>query len=312
MTDFPSPYNLLVILGPTASGKTGLGIELARQYQGEILSADSRQVFKGMNLGSGKDLDEYADVPYHLIDLVDPGADYSVFHYQRDFFCAYTHLCQRGKLPIMVGGTGLYIDAVIQNYALKEVPINHSLREQLATLTLEQLQEQLLQLKPEQHNQTDLLVRPRIVRAIEIALADQHPSEPTPTYPTIVPLILGIQWPRSELRQRITARLKQRFELGMIEEVETLHQQGIGYDRLEFFGLEYRFIAHYLQGKLNYNDMFQKLNSQIHQFAKRQDTWFRKMQRRGDHIHWLDAHEDLLSQAQTYLDQYHFKSPFNR
>lgn len=305
-------YNLLVILGPTASGKTGLGVQLASRLDGEILSADSRQVFRGMSLGSGKDLDEYGDVPYHLIDIVEPESDYSVFHYQKDFFNAYEEICNRHKLPIMVGGTGLYIDAVTQNYVLKEVPINHELRDELQPLSLEQLQQKLLAIKPDQHNQTDLLVRPRLVRAIEIALAEQEDPQPSPNYPTIRPLILGIQWPRSELRARITARLKERFELGMVEEVETLHRAGVSYERLEFFGLEYRFIARYLKGELNYNDMFQKLNSQIHQFAKRQDTWFRKMQRRGDEIHWLDAHGDLNAQAQTLFDQYQFKSPVSQ
>ncbi|WP_131912281.1 tRNA (adenosine(37)-N6)-dimethylallyltransferase MiaA [Celerinatantimonas diazotrophica] len=301
-------YNLLVILGPTASGKTGLGVQLARHYHGEILSADSRQVFKGMDLGAGKDLNEYGEIPYHLIDLVEPGSDYSVFHYQQDFFRAYQDICQRQTLPIMVGGTGLYIDAITQNFTLKEVPINHELRQSLSTLTLAQLQEKLLTLKPEQHNNTDLLVRPRLVRAIEIALGEKESLEP-PSYPPIKPLILGIQWPRSELRERITERLKERFNQGMLEEVETLHQQGVSYDRLEFFGLEYRLIAQHLKGELNYNDMFQKLNSQIHQFAKRQDTWFRKMQRRGDQIHWLDAHQNLVEQALTVVNQFNFVSP---
>lgn len=303
-----SSHNLLVILGPTASGKTSLGVELAHYLQGEILSADSRQVFKGMDLGSGKDLKEYGDIPYHLIDIIEPESDYSVFHYQRDFFASYQAICARGKLPIMVGGTGLYIDAITQNYALTEVPINHELREKLSQLTLAELQSKLLTLKPEQHNSTDLKVRPRLVRAIEIALGEQQPQQ-TPNYPTINPLILGIQWPRAELRTRITERLKERFASGMLEEVQMLHQQGVSYERLEFFGLEYRFIARHLKGKLNYNDMFQKLNTQIHQFAKRQETWFRKMQRRGDTIHWLDGHQPLLQQALQLLAYEEFDSP---
>lgn len=310
MTYAPHHYNLLVILGPTASGKTSLAVELAHKLNAEILSADSRQVFKGMNLGSGKDLEEYGTIAYHLIDIVEPLSDYSVFHYQQDFFCSYQDICQRNKQPIMVGGTGLYLDAIIQNYALKEVPVNQALREELQTLTLEQLQTKLLALKPDQHNSTDLLVRPRVIRAIEIAMEEKEPT-PTPDYPTIHPLILGIQWPRSELRTRITTRLKQRFDEGMIDEVAELHQQGVSFERLEFFGLEYRFIARYLKGELNYNDMFQKLNSQIHQFAKRQDTWFRKMQRRGETIHWLDAHDDLIEQAEQQLTHYSFERPVN-
>jgi tRNA dimethylallyltransferase len=294
-------FNLVVILGPTASGKTSLGVQLARAHSGEILSADSRQVYRGLDIGSGKDLDEYAEVPYHLIDIVDPGSDYSVFHYQRDFFAAYQNICQRGRLPIMVGGTGLYLDAVVQNYKLAEVPINQPLRDELKTLSLEALQQRLLTLRLEQHNQTDLLVRPRIVRAIEIALAEQEASEPQPDYPNVTPLIFGVQWPRSELRKRITSRLKSRLEEGLIEEVTQLHAQGVSYDTLEFYGLEYRLVAQYLKGDLNFNDMFQKLNSQIHQFAKRQDTWFRKMERRGDVIHWLDAHQPLLEQAESMM-----------
>lgn len=296
------PFNLIVILGPTASGKTSLGVELAQAHNGEILSADSRQVYRGLDIGSGKDLDEYGDTPYHLIDVVEPGTEYSVFHYQRDFFKAYDGIVKRDKLPIMVGGTGLYLDAVTQNYQLTEVPINQPLRDELKTLSLEALQQKLLSIKPEQHNQTDLLVRPRLVRAIEIALAEQtSPKPPQPNYPTIQPLIFGVQWPRAELRQRITARLKARLEEGLIEEVTKLHAQGVSYDTLEFYGLEYRLVAQHLKGELNHNDMFQKLNSQIHQFAKRQDTWFRKMERRGDVIHWLDAHQPLRPQAEAIM-----------
>lgn len=297
----PAP-NLIVILGPTASGKTQLGVNLARYYGGEVLSADSRQVYKGLDLGSGKDLAEYQEIPYHLIDIVEPDCEYSVFHFQRDFFAAYQQVKQASKLPIMVGGTGLYIDAVTQNYQLSEVPVNQALREHLAELSLEQLQQRLLQLKPQQHNSTDLTVKPRLIRAIEIAEAEQNsPKINSPEYPEISPLYLGIHWDRAVLRKRITLRLKQRLEEGLIEEVQQLHQNGVSYEKLEFYGLEYRMVALYLQQKLSYNDMFQKLNSQIHQFAKRQDTWFRKMQRRGDQIHWLNPQQDLLEQATSVI-----------
>ncbi|WP_432460787.1 tRNA (adenosine(37)-N6)-dimethylallyltransferase MiaA [Agarivorans sp. QJM3NY_25] len=292
--------NLLVVLGPTASGKTHLGVEIARLYGGEILSADSRQVYRGLDLGSGKDLDEYQEIPYHLIDIVEPEAEYSVFHFQRDFFKAYQQIKQRQQLPVMVGGTGLYIDAVTQNYQLHEVPSNQALRNELAELSLEQLQQRLLSVKPEQHNNTDLQVRPRLVRAIEIAESDTAPPQTSP-HPEIKPLYLGIRWERAVLRQRITLRLKQRLEQGLVEEVERLHAQGVSYAKLEFYGLEYRLVAQYLQQQLSYNDMFQKLNSQIHQFAKRQDTWFRKMERRGDEIHWLSPENLLLTQAEQVI-----------
>jgi len=294
--------NLIVVLGPTASGKTQLGVNLARHYGGEILSADSRQVYKGLDLGSGKDLAEYQEIPYHLIDIVEPDSEYSVFHFQRDFFSAYQQVKQASKLPIMVGGTGLYIDAVTQNFQLSEVPVNQPLREHLAELSLEQLQQRLLQLKPQQHNSTDLTVRPRLVRAIEIAEADQTETQNKPQYPEISPLYLGIRWDRAILRKRITLRLKQRLEEGLIEEVQQLHQDGVSYEKLEFYGLEYRMVAQYLQHQLSYNDMFQKLNSQIHQFAKRQDTWFRKMERRGEVIHWLDPQHNLVAQAQSIIE----------
>ncbi|MGY5450756.1 tRNA (adenosine(37)-N6)-dimethylallyltransferase MiaA [Agarivorans sp. MS3-6] len=295
--------NLIVVLGPTASGKTQLGVELARHYAGEVLSADSRQVYRGLDIGSGKDLAEYQEVPYHLIDIVDPDTEYSVFHFQRDFFAAFTAIKQAGKLPIMVGGTGLYIDAVTQNYQLNEAPVNKALRDELALLDLEQLQQRLLTLKPEQHNSTDLTVRPRLVRAIEIAETDCN-IEPTKIveHPHISPLYMGIRWPRSVLRERITLRLKQRLEEGLIEEVQGLHAKGVSYQKLEFYGLEYRLVAQYLQDQLSYNDMFQKLNSQIHQFAKRQDTWFRKMERRGDTIHWLDPEQNILQQAISIIE----------
>ncbi|RKF21314.1 tRNA (adenosine(37)-N6)-dimethylallyltransferase MiaA [Alginatibacterium sediminis] len=299
-----SAFNLITILGPTASGKTSLGVSLAKQIGGEILSADSRQVYTGLDIGSGKDLAEFGDVPYHLIDVVNPGDEYSVFRYQQDFFEAYAQVKNHNKVPIMVGGTGLYIDAITQNYQLTQVHENQDLRAELATDSLEQLQQRLIKLKPELHNDTDLLVRPRLVRAIEIAVFEQHnPKASKSKFPSIKSLLIGIQWDRSELRKRITLRLKQRFDEGLIEEVQDLHHQGVSYETLEFYGLEYRLVAQYLQGQLNQNDLQQKLNSKIHQFAKRQDTWFRKMQRRGDHIHWLDPSQNLCEQATIIIEQ---------
>jgi len=289
--------DLLVVLGPTASGKTRLAVELARRVGGEILSADSRQVYRGLDIGAGKDLQEYGEVPYHLIDIVGPTEEYSVFRFQRDCFAAMEQIRRRGRWPILVGGSGLYLDAITQGYRFVEVPHNPVLREELAALTLEQLQARLLAQKPELHNTTDLLVRPRVVRAIEIAEGEADARAAQPPVPEVTPLYIGLRWPRPVLRQRITTRMEARLQEGMVAEAQRLLEQGVSHEQLQFFGLEYRFLSRYLQGELNYNDMKQKLNSAIHQFAKRQDTWFRKMERRGDSIHWLDGNE-----AETQLD----------
>lgn len=287
-----SSINLLVILGATAGGKTGLAVQTARQFNGEILSADSRQVYRGMDLGTGKDLAEYGEVPYHLIDIVEPGTEYNVFCFQRDFFTAFENIQHRGKLPILCGGTGMYLDAVLRGYRLIEVPEDPQLRAELAPLSDEQLREKLQQHKPEQHNRTDLDERQRIIRAIEIALGEQTAVAELPPLPEIRPLVFGLRWPRDVLRQRIALRLKQRFDEGMIAEVQQLHDAGVPWDKLEFYGLEYRLIAQFLQGKLNRNDMAQKLRSAIGQFAKRQETFFRRMEKNGVEICWLEGQGD--------------------
>ncbi|MBI1922179.1 MAG: tRNA (adenosine(37)-N6)-dimethylallyltransferase MiaA [Geobacter sp.] len=291
----PSNCNLLVVLGPTASGKTRLGVALARHLNGEIISADSRQVYRGMDIGTGKDLAEYGDVPFHLIDIVEPGYEFNVFEFQRLFVESFTDITSRGKLPVLVGGTGLYLESVLKGYRLVQVPDNPTLRNELAGKSLEELQEHLRELNPRQHNTSDLLERDRLVRAIEIASFEQdHEPEPLPE---INPLIFGIRWERGELRRRITQRLKERLEQGLIEEVSKLHRNGVPHERLEFYGLEYRFLSQFLRGALNRNDMFQKLNSAIHDFAKRQETWFRRMERNGTVIHWLDGAGDPLAEA---------------
>ncbi len=288
------PCNLLVILGPTASGKTRLGVAAAQQFGGEIISADSRQVFRGMDIGTGKDLAEYGETPYHLIDIVEAGSEFSVFDFQERFCAAFEDIQDRGRLPMLVGGTGLYLDAALRRYRLVKVPQNPVLRTELAELDLLELQQRLLQLRPEQHNTSDLQDRERLVRAIEIAAGEQD-AEPLPL-PAIEPLVCGVRWPRSVLRQRITERLKQRLSEGLIEEVASLHESGVSYEALEYYGLEYRLVAQHLQGRLNRNDMFQKLNSAIHQFAKRQETWFRRMEKQGVAIHWLDGDGEPLSE----------------
>ena len=289
-------YNLLVILGPTASGKTRLGVGAAQALGGEILSADSRQVYKGMDLGTGKDLTEYGDIPYHLIDLVNPGYEFNVFEFQRRFFEAFAEIGERNRLPILVGGTGLYLEAVLKGYRLVEVPENPELRQELTALGSEQLFAKLTALRPTLHNTTDTLDRERLIRAIEIAAGERAASLHLPPFPELRPMVFGVQWERAELRRRIFARLKERLGQGMIEEVERLHRQGVAYETLEFYGLEYRFIARFLKGELNRNDMVQKLASAIHQFAKRQETWFRRMERQGTQIHWLNGAGNALEE----------------
>ena len=292
--------NLIVLLGATASGKTGLAVAAAQKLNAEIISADSRQVYRGMDIGTGKDLHEYADVPYHLIDIVNPGSEFNLFEFQNRFAAAYNNIIDRGKMPLLCGGTGLYIDTILRNEALVKAPVNDSLRRKLEPLSDQQLQQHLFKLQPQQHNTTDLKERERLLRAIEIATARRN-TPPTTIIPHLTPLVFGLRWPRQILRQRITQRLQQRLQQGMIEEVEELHKHGVSWESLEFYGLEYRFIAQYLQGKLSRNDAVQKLNSAIHQFAKRQDTWFRRMEKHGCNINWLDGDGQPLQQMLTIM-----------
>lgn len=301
MHALPSPYNLVVVLGPTASGKTRLGVRLAEALDGEILSADSRQVYRGLDLGAGKDLAEYGNIPYHLIDVVDPGEEFNVFEYQRLFIAAFEDVRARGKVPVLVGGTGLYLDAVLKGYRLVTVPENAPLRAELETLSHECLVERLKNAAHRLHNTTDLVDKGRLVRAIEIAEFEQD-HEPEP-FPELHPVIFGISFDRETLRRRITDRLRERLSAGLVEEVAGLLRKGVSHETLDFFGLEYRFVARHLRGELGRNDMFQKLNSAIHDFAKRQDTWFRRMERNGTRIRWLDGKGDLPSQAFRILDQ---------
>lgn len=294
-------FDTIVLLGPTASGKTRLGVALARKLNGELISADSRQVYRGMDIGTGKDLAEYGDVPYHLIDIIDPGDDFNVFLFQQLCYAAMEEIRKRSRLPVIVGGTGLYLDAVLRKYRMVEVPENPTLRRELAELSPEELAARLMAVSPRLHNTTDLLERERLLRAIEIAEYEQT-HEPQPL-PEIRPIVFGVRWERSILRQRITKRLKERLASGMIEEVERLQRQGVPYETLEFYGLEYRFIARHLKGELNRNDLFQKLNSAIHDFAKRQDTWFRRMERQGITIHWLDGAGDPMAEAMEILQR---------
>ncbi|AZQ83184.1 tRNA (adenosine(37)-N6)-dimethylallyltransferase MiaA [Colwellia sp. Arc7-635] len=299
-----SAFNMLVVLGSTASGKTKLAVELAKMLNGEIISADSRQVYRGLDIGSGKDLDEYQDIKHHLIDIVDPGYEYNIFDFQQHVIDAYEKISQQNKLAIMAGGSALYVDSILKGYRLIEVPENTELRASLATLSHEQLTQKLTQLKPNLHNTTDLIERDRLVRAIEIAQGEQDAHDQINDFPALKPLVFAIKWPREVIRQRITERLKVRMEQGLIEEVQQLHAQGVSWETLYFYGLEYRFIAQHLQGQLTKNDCFQKLNSAIHQFSKKQDTWLRRLERNGTKIHWLDGDKDVLAQAMRVVANY--------
>ncbi|MGL4981781.1 MAG: tRNA (adenosine(37)-N6)-dimethylallyltransferase MiaA [Treponemataceae bacterium] len=311
-------YNMVVVLGPTATGKTNLGVQIAdffcqNDQCAHIISADSRQVYKGLNIGSGKDLSEYTlenpnrSINYHLIDIADLSQEYSVFNYQQDFYKVVNSLFEKNILPVVVGGTGMYLDAVLRQYELVEVPTNFELREELLGKTIEELTECLQKLKPNLHNHTDLTERHRLLRAIEIEVYSQsHEGKIKKAEKVSVPplqaLVLGNTFERKILRERITLRLKERFAQGMIDEVECLHKNGISWQRLERLGLEYRFISEYLQGKIpTYNDLFKSLNTAIKQFAKRQETWFRGMQRKGVEIHWLSDTKNRLENALTLI-----------
>ena len=295
-------FNLLVILGPTASGKTQVGVRTARALNGEIISADSRQVYRGMDLGTGKDLKEYGEVPFHLIDIVDPGYEFSVFEFQRRFVPGFFGIQNRGKLPILVGGTGLYLEAVLKGFRLAEVPLNPKLRAELEPLSLEDLADHLKAINPSLHNTTDLLLRERVIRAIEIAQFQGDPSS-QPSLPDLSPIVFGIRWPKDMHCQRISRRLRERIHQGMIEEIKRLNKAGISFEKLDFYGLEYRYGARYLQGQLNKNDLFQKLNSAIRQFAKRQETWFRRMERLGTRIHWIAGDKDPAEEILKVLEK---------
>jgi tRNA dimethylallyltransferase len=310
MSYLKQPFNLLVVLGPTASGKTRLGVELARLLDGEILSADSRQVYRGLDIGSGKDLEEYGETPYHLIDIANPGHEFNLFEYQQHFFEAFSLVQSRNRLPILVGGTGLYIDAVVSGYELAAVPKNSALRQELAGVSHDDLVNRLQTVHAKLHNTTDLTDRSRLIRAIEIAEnSGKETVRAESVQPSVLPLVLGVKFPRAELRKRISSRLKARLDNGLIEEVEMLHEQGLSFEALDFYGLEYRFVSRFVAGKLNRNDMYQKLNSAIHQFAKKQETWFRRMEKRGTNIHWLDGQKNLLAEAQPVLEQHGMINP---
>ena len=316
---------MITILGPTASGKTPLAAVLAQQINGEIISADSRQVYRRMDIGTGKDLADYTvhgsgsmvqgssltinqeplTIPYHLIDICEPGTKYNLFQYQQDFFDAYQDIIGRGKTPILCGGTGLYIEAVLKGYQLSPVPQNPELRARLEGKTLDELTEMLVELKAKNgsvmHNKTDVDSCQRAIRAIEIEEYNLHTPTPKRELPPIDSLIVGVNIDREARREKITRRLKARLEEGMIEEVRGLLAEGIPAEDLIYYGLEYKFVTEYLVGKMTYDEMFQRLEIAIHQFAKRQMTWFRGMERRGFTIHWIDALQPMEEKVRQIL-----------
>ena len=302
-------YNCVVVLGATATGKTALAVKLAQAKHGEIISADSRQVYRGLDLGTGKDLHEYGSIPYHLIDVCDLSREFTVFHFQQEVYRIFPQLIEKDALPIIAGGTGLYLDAILRGYELIPVPEDPALRKELASKTLPELQDMLIALKPDIHNKTDLEQPDRLVRAIEIARYRQEHPESAAVHlhnvPPIKPKIYGISFERSILRERIRRRLIARIDAGMIEETEQIHAQGYSWDRLESLGLEYRFTAQYLQGKIETKEAFiDQLYRAIGQFAKRQETWFRRMERNGIEIEWIDGNEaaQLTAAAITELE----------
>lgn len=306
-----SPHSrLITILGPTASGKTSLAVKLCAHFGGEVISADSRQVYRGMDLGTGKDLIEYQDIPYHLIDVADPKDEFNLFSYCESFTQSFRDIAQRGKLPFLVGGTGMYLDAILNRYNLTIAKIDENARQDLENKPESELIELLLSFDKNLHNTTDLTDRNRLIRAIEIEQSKRN-GEQSLQLPSTRPLTIGIRTNRDEVKQSITKRLKERLKEGMIEEVERLRHEGLSWEKLHYFGLEYRFIGQYLKGELNYNDMFQKLNSAIHAFSKQQSKWFRNIEKKGHTIHWIDKGDNLLVQSQELIEQFLLNSALN-
>ena len=304
-------YNCIIILGPTAVGKTAIGVAVARAFNGEIISADSRQTYRHLDIGSGKDLADYAAseegpaVPYHLIDITELPAEYNVYNYQQDFYKAFKDITERGKLPVVVGGTGMYIDAIVRDYQLVILPENKKLHEELEATPLEVLAERLIKLQPDLHTKCDLLEKDRVIKALKKKKKKKQGLDSTSAQrPDIRPFIIGTTLPRPQLWENISIRLRERLDNGMIEEVQAIHDSGISWERLEKLGLEYRFCSQFLQGQIaSKEDLYECLFVAIRQFAKRQETWFRMMEKKGVEIHWLDAgsKEERIKQAKELV-----------
>ncbi len=302
-------YNMITILGATASGKTAFAAHLAKRIGGEIISADSRQVYRRMDIGTGKDLNDYIvegkTIPYHLIDIVDAGYEYNVFEYQRDFLKTFHEIKDRKNIPVVCGGSGMYIEAVLKGYRLINVPVNEQLRHNLAGKSLDELTELLKSYKAI-HNTSDIETPKRAIRAIEIeeyCLRDKMAETP---YPTINSLVVGVQFDRDTRRRRISQRLQQRIDEGMIDEVRNLLQEGIDPEKLIYYGLEYKYLTLFVLGEIGYDEMYRKLETAIHQFAKRQMTWFRKMERDGTNIRWIEGNiplEEKIVQVLRWMEE---------
>lgn len=297
-----SKYELLTILGPTASGKTSLACQLANELDTEIISGDSRQVYKGMDIGTGKDLSDYTIgdkcIKYHLIDILEAGDKYNIYEYQHDFHNVFTNIKQKQMLPILCGGSGLYLESVLRGYSLVNVPKNFQLREELETKSLPELID-ILKEYGELHNTTDILEKRRAIRAIEIEEYKKTQAPETNEFAPIQSLNIGVSIDRDERRSKISKRLSERLKSGMIEEVEGLINGGVAPEDLIYYGLEYKYLTLYIQGEISKTEMIEKLEIAIHQFAKRQMTWFRGMEKRGIKIHWIDAKLPM----QTKIDQ---------
>lgn len=296
---------LIVILGPTASGKTLFASHLAKKIDGEIISADSRQVFRRMSIGTGKDLADYiidgTNIPYHLIDIREPGTEFSVYDFQQEFIKAYTDINLRKKLPVLCGGTGLYLESILKPYVFSHVPENTQLRKSLSDKSDKELITELQKLK-KLHNKTDTVCRERTIRAIEIAVFQQNDKTEN-LLQNLESSVFGLNTERQKQKDRITERLKTRFEQGMIEEVEALINEGVKPERLKSYGLEYKFITQFILGELKYENMFTLLNTAIHQFSKRQMTWFRHMEKNGIKINWIDGDMPLQEKLEYITEK---------
>ncbi len=296
---------MITILGPTATGKTAFAAYLAYHLDAEIISADSRQVYKGMNIGTGKDYGDYninnKQIKYHLVDIVEPGYEYSVYEFQKDFLEAYNKISANGSLTILCGGTGLYLEAVLKAYKLIKVPENENLRLELSLKSNNELIKILKSFR-KLHNVTDIKDKARLIRAIEIQEFYKTHSEIISDFPKITNVSFGIYYERQKIKERISQRLTQRLKDGMIEEVKGLLEQGFKPEQLIFYGLEYKFITQYLIGEISFDEMFTMLNTAIHQFSKRQMTWFRKMERDGMKIHWLDGERGIEENKDIVVD----------
>lgn len=295
-------YNLICILGATATGKTSLAVAIARRLDGEIISADSRQVYRNMDIGTGKDLEEYNEIPHHLIDIHPAGYKYNVFDYQQDFQKAFKAITTKSKMPILCGGSGLYLEAVLEDYQMQTVPANISLRKELEKKPHDELIE-LLKAHKVLHNTTDTSSKKRTIRALEIAAHDKQFPQQERKKLILNPLIVGIRYEVAERRARISERLQTRLHSGMVEEVQQLLENGIAPEDLVYYGLEYKYITLYLTHQLTYSEMVSQLNTAIHRFAKRQMTWFRRMERKGTQIHWLDGNLSLATKVSQVLQK---------